>query len=278
MTQPGLYTLTPAYPDSGEASTTRLPSADPLDVSTRTDNPAILGGSEVGNTGVIGDFSEDMNAPFYFAFDIEAGDPSIFMNNIPLQSCGLPDIDLTKTVMSEPVRTDDGRQIVTYDFTVLNTGEVPVSQVALSDDLDREAIALSTGFADERFKAGLAAEYRQDENVDTNDTRNTWLLRFTSQYQASEELRLHGKFNRAVSNQTEAGDFGPIDFNDAEFTEGSIAAAYRPIWDDRFNLLAKYTFLEDLSPTSQRFGGETLSYRQRSEIISVDTTFDITPK
>ena len=151
-------------------------------------------------------------------------------------------------------------------------------EVGQIDNLDREAIALSTGFADERFKAGFAAEWRQDENVDTDDTRQTWLLRWTSQYQASEELRLQGKFNRAVSKQTENGDFGPFDFNEAEFTEGSIAAAYRPIWDDRFNLLAKYTYLADLSPTSQRFGGETLNYRQKSEIISVDTAFDISPK
>ena len=151
-------------------------------------------------------------------------------------------------------------------------------EVGQIDNLDREAIALSTGFGNERFKAGFAAEWRQDENIDTNDERQTWLLRWTSQYQASEELRLQGKFNRAESKQTENGDFGPFDFNEAEFTEGSIAAAYRPIWDDRFNLLAKYTYLEDLSPTSQIFGGETLNYRQISEIISVDTAYDISPK
>ena len=151
-------------------------------------------------------------------------------------------------------------------------------EVGRIDSLDREAIALSAGFADERFKAGFAAEYREDENINTQDKRNTWLLRWTSQYQASEELRLQGKFNRAFSKQTQNGTFGPLDFNEAEFTEGSIAAAYRPIWDDRFNLLAKYTYLEDLSPTSQRFGGETLNYRQKSEIISIDTAFDVSPK
>lgn len=151
-------------------------------------------------------------------------------------------------------------------------------EIGRIDNLDREAIALSTGFANERFKAGFAAEYRQDENIDTEDRRNTWLLRWTSQYQASEELRLQGKFNRAFSKQTENGSFGPLDFNEAEFTEGSIAAAYRPIWDDRFNLLAKYTYLEDLSPTSQRFGGETLNYRQKSEIVSVDAAYDVSPK
>ncbi len=159
------------------------------------------------------------------------------------------------------------------DWNLSLSGEV--GQV---DNLDREAIAVSTGFANERFKAGFAAEWRQDEDTTTNEQRQTWLLRGTTQYQASEELRLQGKFNRALSKQTDFGDFGPIDFNEAEFTEGSIAAAYRPIWDDRFNLLAKYTYLEDLSPTSQSFGGETVNYRQKSEIISVDAAYDVTPK
>ena len=151
-------------------------------------------------------------------------------------------------------------------------------EVGRVDQLDREAFGLSTGFADDRFKAGFAAEWRQDTNDETDAQRETWLLRFTSQYQASEELRLQGKFNRAESKQTEDGDLGPIDFNEALFTEASLAAAYRPIWDDRFNLLAKYTYLEDLSPTSQRFGGETLNYRQRSEILSVDAAYDISQK
>ncbi|WP_427454228.1 DUF7507 domain-containing protein [Litorimonas sp. WD9-15] len=151
-------------------------------------------------------------------------------------------------------------------------------EVGRIDQLDREAFGLSTGFANERFKAGFAAEWRQDKNIDTDAERETWLLRWTSQYQASEELRLQGKFNRAMSKQTEDGDLGPVDFNEAEFTEGSIAAAYRPIWDDRFNLLAKYTYLEDLSPTSQRFGGETLNYRQISEIVSVDAAYDVSQK
>ena len=53
------------------------------------------------------------------------------------------------------------------------------------------------------------------------------------------EMCIRDRFNRAESKQTEDGDLGPIDFNEALFTEASLAAAYRPIWDDRFNLLAK---------------------------------------
>ncbi|WP_418152373.1 hypothetical protein AB8615_10925 [Litorimonas sp. RW-G-Af-16] len=151
-------------------------------------------------------------------------------------------------------------------------------EVGRVDELDRIALSGKVGFGDERMKAGIAGEWREDENVTTGDVRRTWLLRATSQYQASEELRLQGKLNLAFSDQTRDSILDPQDFNQAEFTEGSLAAAYRPIWDDRFNLLAKYVYLEDLSPTSQRFNGETINYRQKSEIGSVDASYDVSAK
>jgi len=135
VTEPGLYTLTPTYPESGTPSTDLLASAEPLDVSTRQDNPVILGASEVGNSGRISDFTPEGNSPFYFAFDIEAGDASVFMNNIPMQNCGVPNIELVKTTDAETERVDDGRQRVVYDFTVSNTGETELSEINLTDDL-----------------------------------------------------------------------------------------------------------------------------------------------
>jgi uncharacterized repeat protein (TIGR01451 family) len=147
------------------------------------------------------------------------------------------------------------------------------------DDLDRDAFSATVGFASERLKAGLTGEWRSDENVDTADTRRTWLLRSSALYQASEELRLQGKFNLAVSDQSRPDvALGPQSFNEAEFREASLSAAYRPIWDDRFNLIGKLVWLEDLSPTSQRFNGETLNYRQKSQIASIDAAYDLSPK
>ena len=146
------------------------------------------------------------------------------------------------------------------------------------DDLDREALSASVGFADERMKAGVTGEWREDEDVTTGDKRRTWLLRSTARYQASDELRLQGKLNMAFSDQERDSPLGPQDFNKAEFTEASISAAYRPIWDDRFNLLGKLVWLEDLSPTSQRFNGDTLNYRQKSSIASIDASYDVSAK
>jgi len=152
-------------------------------------------------------------------------------------------------------------------------------EVGRIDNLDREAFSASVGFASDRLKAGFTGEWREDENVDTGDERRTWLLRSTASYLASEEVRLQGKLNLAFSDQSRAdAELGPQSFNEAEFTEASLAAAYRPIWDDRFNMLAKLVWLEDLSPTSQRFNGETLNFRQKSTIASVDVSYDIAPK
>ena len=152
-------------------------------------------------------------------------------------------------------------------------------EVGRVDNLDREAFSGSVGFASDRMKAGVTGEWREDENIDTGDERRTWLLRSTASYLASEELRLQGKLNLAFSDQSRPdADLGPQSFNEAEFKEASIAAAYRPIWDDRFNMLAKLVWLEDLSPTSQRFNGETLNYRQKSTIASIDTSYDVAPK
>ncbi|RZV44458.1 MAG: DUF11 domain-containing protein, partial [Acidimicrobiales bacterium] len=151
------------------------------------------------------------------------------------------------------------------------------AEVGRVQELERVALSAGAGFTGERMKAGVQGEYREDESTNTGDVRKTWLLRTTAQYQANEELRLQGKFNLAFSDQTGTPNvaLGPVDFNKAEFTEGSVAAAYRPIWDDRFNVLAKYVYLNDLSPSAQRFNGETLNYRQRSNIISVDGSYDI---
>ena len=85
VTAAGRYVLTPTYPTSGVPSVTRLAQNTALDVtSLLPQNPAIIGSSEFGNTGQISDFSANANTPFYFEFDIEAGDPSVLMNNIPV--------------------------------------------------------------------------------------------------------------------------------------------------------------------------------------------------
>ncbi len=135
VTAPGTYRLIPTLPAGGAASTDRL-SSGTLDVTSLLPaNPGVLGGGQVGSTGVLNDFTEAGN-PFYTEFVINNGDPSVFNNNIPLTLCGSPEITASKTVTSGPTPQADGTSNVTYSIEAENTGTLQIDNVSLQDDLD----------------------------------------------------------------------------------------------------------------------------------------------
>ena len=95
-TAAGTYTLELTYPPVGDPSTARV-SGGTVDVTTLLPaNPASLGSNEFGATGVLADFSAGAN-PFFTAFEVEAGDPYVVNNNIPVRNCGgVRDVAATK--------------------------------------------------------------------------------------------------------------------------------------------------------------------------------------
>ncbi|MCG8455148.1 MAG: hypothetical protein MI919_02635 [Holophagales bacterium] len=84
---PGQYTLLVTPPASYPLSDTCLDLGvlDP----TGQPNPYLLGSEEVLDTGFLGS-SDCADNPFYLVFELEAGDPPILANNIPLQACRIP--------------------------------------------------------------------------------------------------------------------------------------------------------------------------------------------
>ncbi|MEZ5752171.1 MAG: Ig-like domain-containing protein, partial [Paracoccaceae bacterium] len=86
--RPGHFSVTYHYPPGvGVPSTTRL-SSGVLDVTTLLpNNPAILGSFEFGSSGFLADPGLGANPVFYSSFDIEAGDPHVLGNNIPMTQC-----------------------------------------------------------------------------------------------------------------------------------------------------------------------------------------------
>ena len=98
-------------------------------------------------------------------------------------------------------------------------------------------------------------------------------MRNTVSYDAGEDFELLGRFNFALSDSDQA------DFLDAEFVEGVVGAAYRPVKNDNLNALLKYTYFEDLSPSQQiSSGGFTELARQKSQIFSLDGIYDVSDK
>jgi len=91
------------------------------------------------------------------------------------------------------------------------------------------AVALALEFLEnENFKATVRYEIRSDE-----DDREK-LLSFYGSGKLSDELSLTGRYTYSDSDNFLAEDFTRID------SHLTLGLAYRPLWSDRFSLLAKY--------------------------------------
>ena len=134
-TAAGRYRLITTLPPNSIASTTRT-SSGTLDLTDLLPaNPAVIGGGEVGSTGVLNDFSAAGNV-FYTEFEIELNDPAIFNNNIALEQCGAPQLAATKIISGQPVPNEDGTTDVTFEMDVENTGTLFAVDISLTDDLN----------------------------------------------------------------------------------------------------------------------------------------------
>jgi len=140
---------------------------------------------------------------------------------------------------------------------------------------DRTAFSLSAARATEGMRLASNLEGRFEDGVfaGTSRDRTTWLMRNTASFDAGEDWEMLGRFNFAVSDSDQS------DFLNADFVEGVVGAAYRPVYNDRLNALLKYTYFEDLSPVQQiSAGGQTALARQKSQIFSIDGIYDLTEK
>ncbi len=140
---------------------------------------------------------------------------------------------------------------------------------------DRTAFSVSAARATEhmRFASNLEGRFEDGVVSGSNRDRTTWLMRNTASYEANENWEMLARYNFAVSESDQSS------FLDADFVEGVIGAAYRPVYNDRLNALLKYTFFEDLAPAAQISSGNTTALpRQRSQIFSVDAIYDLTEK
>lgn len=152
----------------------------------------------------------------------------------------------------------------------------------LAGDMRRRASAVSVAYKTDATKWASSVEYRHEDS-NQGGRRTSWLTRNTIGNQLSPSWRLLGKLDMARSSSSEG-----VFFN-GDYTEGVLGAAYRPVDNDRWNTLVKYTYMYDLpspgqfSPSSGINNGANLyaptvaDYSQKSQVFSVDTIWDVTP-
>lgn len=154
-----------------------------------------------------------------------------------------------------------------------NTG-VKLESGKLSDpaagDMDRQAIGFSLGYRKDATRYAGALEYRHEKGS-TSGTRETWLMKNTLGYQVDPDWRFLGRLN--FSTSTASGGA----FQDGDYLELVSGYAWRPVKNDRWNTLFKYTYLYNLPSPGQLSNGVTADFAQRSHVLSVDSIYDIRP-
>ncbi len=141
-------------------------------------------------------------------------------------------------------------------------------------ELERKALGVSAGYGFDKLSLATAVEYRVDdiEQPDTSFTeRTSWLLKNSLKYQLSEDWRLIGKFNYAVSDSSMGDSYS------GDYTEAVLGYAYRPVRNDRLNAMLKYTYFFNAPAADQvTVTNKAADYIQRSHIGSVDVMYDLT--
>jgi outer membrane protein OmpA-like peptidoglycan-associated protein len=165
-----------------------------------------------------------------------------------------------------------------------------------SGDTLRDAVSMTVGYKNSALKVLTSVEYRRDkseslgtvdgtcstgtlstgvecETAAGNNKRETVLMKNSVSYKADEDWRLLGSLNFSRSSSSEGA------FYDGDYTEAVLAAAYRPVANDRLNALFKYTYFYNL-PSSGQIGqtsSSILDYTQQSHVLNIDVIYDVAP-
>ncbi len=138
-------------------------------------------------------------------------------------------------------------------------------------DTDRLALSTTIGYTTERSNYIGVLEFRSDETISSD--RQTWLTRQSFDYQTNKDWRLIAKLDWSMSDSSQG------EFFDGDFTEAVTGFAYRPVDNDQLNALVKYTyFFNKPAPEQVNTTNNNSQFIQRSQIISLDVTYDIDPR
>ncbi|PYU29453.1 MAG: flagellar motor protein MotB [Acidobacteria bacterium] len=141
-------------------------------------------------------------------------------------------------------------------------------------ETNRKAGGIRMGYGWDKIQFLSAIEYRRDdaEQLDRTHTERTmWLFRNNFKFQLTPDWRVIGKLDHSVSDSSLGG------FYAGGYTEAVVGYAYRPVRNDRLNVLAKYTYFYNVPTTDQvGFQNTAAEFLQKSHIAALDVTYDLT--
>ena len=143
---------------------------------------------------------------------------------------------------------------------------------------ERQAVSVSTSIDIDDVLFKNKVEYRVDKTDDSADPDkkriDQWVTTNRYTHHLTEEYTLFGKFNYSRSESKSS------DKVLARFIESTAGLAYRPIYNDRLNLLSRYTYLVDFDQLNRDvdYKDEESHIIEIEGIYSLDANWDLGAK
>lgn len=131
---------------------------------------------------------------------------------------------------------------------------------------DRDAISVSGGQSSRDTTWRSKLEWRRDTGA---ENRRQWVTTNQWMHRVNEAWRIAARVNHSDTDDRSNPQA------DARFTEANLGFAYRPVANDRVNVLGRYTYLDDRSSLGQESFAD---FDQRSQILSVEGIVLLTPR
>ena len=143
------------------------------------------------------------------------------------------------------------------------------AQDSLARANDFNTVGANLAYASgKKLRARTYWELRRDQDA---PKLGQIVTRNSLSYQITEDWGFLSYFNYGDTRQYDPGN------NPATFVECSTGFAYRPIKNDKLNLLARYTYLKDLGSDQQYYGTQYNGFQfdQSAHILATDVGYDV---
>lgn len=182
-----------------------------------------------------------------------------------------------ETVLDAPGNQRSITNAYGVNYTPTNSwtlsGGIETGQIRDSVDGDFDRVAISFGGAytpSDDLSATARLEYRTEDGAGSTRDRETYGFSGSYSNKLNDDWRLLLNAEALVSDSAEGS------FHDGEYVRASLGYAYRPIDNERFNMLLRYTHVTDLPGEDQLDrNGNDESPLQRSNVLSVSTSYDL---
>ena len=132
-------------------------------------------------------------------------------------------------------------------------------------DITRHAATAGIQYRRDRTRLSTRLEYRRDRS-DLDTTQ--WLSTSAFEWKQTRDYRWLGRLNYSITRNDDTGN------DEARFTEASVGFAYRPALNDRFNMLTRLTYIDDLPSAGQ----DSAAVDERSWVLATEGAFALTPR